>query len=289
MSGILASISPSHSSSGRTVDRNGCVHSRWQVDLVTGGRGGAQLWDATDGRPIGPRSGISLCGAAATTMALRPDGKKTATTGIDKAGSFGRCHRVCRRRQTLLHPEPVESVAFSPDCKLTLTGCGGDDRTVRVWDEAQGRSRAVPCRTPTTSSRGVQSGRRRAPRCLPNGHCAVVGPRDLLPQRKSYPHPGCVSAATFSPDGRSFYWLRRRDSTALGRGNRGVFPSPPSASGLGVRRGFQPRRQDRAHRAERTRCARLWDRATGQPISAQVVSIPPRYGQLPSPRMASRS
>jgi WD40 repeat protein len=41
----------------------------------------------------------------------------------------------------LIHPEGALSVAFSPDGKAVLTGSGGPDGTIRLWDSQTGQER----------------------------------------------------------------------------------------------------------------------------------------------------
>jgi eukaryotic-like serine/threonine-protein kinase len=156
--------------------------------LVTGGRGGAQLWDATDGRPIGAPIRHQLVWGGCHTMALSPDGKKIATAGIDKAARVWSLPSGLPIGAPLLHPEPVESVAFSPDCRTLITGC--HDRTVRLWDEASGTIKGRPMpQADYVETMAVSPVGDVLLVAYQSGAAQLWDLATCSPQGKSYPHP----------------------------------------------------------------------------------------------------
>jgi tetratricopeptide (TPR) repeat protein len=101
------------------------------------------------------------------------------------------------------HPAVVASVAFSPDGRTILTGCG--DGVARLWDAATGR-RLDQISAHSTSVGSVAFS--------PDGRTILTGSNDNIVRRwdavtgqplgPPMPHSGRVYALAFSPDGRSF-------------------------------------------------------------------------------------
>ena len=103
--------------------------------------------------------------------------------------------------QTLSHPTAVNTVTFSPDSRLILSG--SDDETVRVWDAATGAERRV-LKGHSDSVNAVAFS--------PNGRLIVSGSDDKTvriwdaalgaERRVLVGHEGSVNAVAFSPDSR---------------------------------------------------------------------------------------
>ncbi|MFH0901743.1 MAG: WD40 repeat domain-containing protein, partial [Pseudomonadota bacterium] len=110
-----------------------------------GGDHTARLWDVASGRQLAVLSGHT---GRLQGVALSPDGRLLATAGMDKtirlwlisastpengspATASARQHQVLSGHRGL-----VRVVAFSPDGSLLASG--SDDRTVRIWDIANG-------------------------------------------------------------------------------------------------------------------------------------------------------
>src|SRR5262249_42104599 len=113
------------------------------------------------------------------------------------------------RGQPLAHAEPVWSVAFSPDGRTLLTGCGTKDHLkgeFRLWDVATGVPQGPPQPQPYSVSTVAFS---------PDGrhfltHCAQqvclwdsVTRRLLGPPLKHENGKAAIMPAVFSPHGRT--------------------------------------------------------------------------------------
>src|SRR5262249_31773585 len=75
-------------------------------------------------------------------VGLRPDGRTALTGSSDGTARFWDTATGKPRWKPLRHPDPVWAVAWSPDGKLVLTGCGPLDPRpgeARMWDARTGR------------------------------------------------------------------------------------------------------------------------------------------------------
>jgi serine/threonine protein kinase len=92
---------------------------------LTGGLGGARVWDAASGRPVAELRH----GGAVRAAAFSPDGRLALTGGDDGARVWDAASG--RPVAELSHGRAVRAVAFSPDGRLALTG--GLNGTASLW------------------------------------------------------------------------------------------------------------------------------------------------------------
>lgn len=174
---------------------------RW---LATGSDDGtARLWDLSDWS----RDPIPLTDHAGGILALAfsPDGNWLATAGTDKTARLWSVDDPGRPPRVLPHDGIVESLAFSPDSSLLLTGDGGTNRG-RIWDVDD--PGADPTILPGHTKKIV------AVDFAPDGKRAATASLDRTVrvwdvERRSEPpqvhrHGGSVRTVEFSDDGR---WL----------------------------------------------------------------------------------
>ncbi len=108
------------------------------------GQPAAQLWDATNGEPIGPP--LANAGQVGA-VAFSPSGEFFATA----AGNIAKLWNTATRAtvgEPIVHPGGVGSVQFSADGKTLLTYCNLSDHTgqVHFWDVPSGKA-VLPPRT----------------------------------------------------------------------------------------------------------------------------------------------
>jgi WD40 repeat protein len=201
---------------------------------------------------------------------------------------------VVGRRATAAPGPTIESVAYSPDRRIVLTG----DRSglARLWDAATGRPLAVPLRHPHDRIPAVAFGRPltvplrhphdriRAVAFSPDGRLFATGSHGPVeggaariwetatgrPRSPWLPHPSWVSALAFSPDGTllatgSYDFRVTLWDVATGR-PRGA---PLRQNDIVLSLAFSPDGRTlaagTAHDWRRDPQAQLWDVAAGQP------------------------
>ncbi|MDT5295559.1 MAG: hypothetical protein QOJ76_2439 [Acidobacteriota bacterium] len=104
--------------------------------VLTGGDGGAALWEASSGREIRRFAGD---GGMVTSVAFSPDQKTVLTGSRDKSVRLWNVETGQELRRFVGHTKEVIKVAFMPDGKSIVTGATGDDGTVRIWEIATGK------------------------------------------------------------------------------------------------------------------------------------------------------
>jgi eukaryotic-like serine/threonine-protein kinase len=179
---------------------NAVAYSPEGKTFVTGGGGGAQLWDKTPGRPTSATTFAQSNRVYA--VAFRPDGKTILTGGSnpivwlwDGAGN----QRIV---EPMKHASTVHSVAFSGDGQTILTG--SSDNTARFWEAATGKQHGPPL---------THQGRVNAVAFSLDGRTALTGSRDTTarlwdvatgkPIGPPLPHSGPVLHVAFWHDGKT--------------------------------------------------------------------------------------
>jgi WD40 repeat protein len=119
--------------------------------VLTFGPKGARLWNGTTGQPVGPTVATAAIGRitgkyeSITSGALGPD-HQTFAIGMDHRGGVWLWDGLTGKQvgDPLPHEGRVNDVAFLPDGKMLLTGCGGSvedpARTVPVGPEKKAGS-----------------------------------------------------------------------------------------------------------------------------------------------------
>ena len=97
--------------------------------IVTGGGGGAVIWDAETAQPIRI---LSAPGQFVRAVAVSPDGSKVLTGSSDNMVRLWDALTGVPIRTSSGHTGAIMSVAFSPDGEKVLTG--GLDSTAKLWD-----------------------------------------------------------------------------------------------------------------------------------------------------------
>jgi WD40 repeat protein/uncharacterized caspase-like protein len=155
------------------------------------------VWDASTG------SLVRTFGESSDGTGFSPDGKRALSPGGYPYGTVSQWETSTGKliNRFEVSKERVQSIAYSPDARLVLTGA--DDRIVRLWDADTGKlmrtfeGRVVPAHAATFS---------------PDGALIVSGDAEtglklweaasgrLL--RTFDGHPGGIKAVVFSPDGK---------------------------------------------------------------------------------------
>ncbi len=119
-----------------TAHTGGVWAVAWSPDgtrLLTGGYGGARVWDATTAEPLHQLTGHT---GWVRAVAWSPDGTRLLTGGDDSTARIWDATTAQPLHQLTGHTGGVWAVAWSPDGTRLLTG--GTDSTVRVWDATSG-------------------------------------------------------------------------------------------------------------------------------------------------------
>jgi eukaryotic-like serine/threonine-protein kinase len=202
--------------------------------LLTGCDDGmARLWDAADAETIAT---VSHDGQPILSVAFSPDGKRMITSA--KLGhvylsdtATGKVLQAIRA-----HADQAQGAAFSADGKTLVTA--GSDHICRLWDVATGQSIGVPLQHPyeVLGAAFSSDGRRLLTRTTWDVRIwQTAQPRPVLRVGK------CVTSVALSPDGRT------------------ILTGCANLAPLGLISPWSQRGE-----------VRLWDAATGEPLTAPV-------------------
>jgi WD40 repeat protein/tetratricopeptide (TPR) repeat protein/tRNA A-37 threonylcarbamoyl transferase component Bud32 len=173
------------------------------VGTLGSSRGGAQLWDAATGKPIGE----PLLPPRVYCVAFSPDGKTFLTAGDTGSPiqAEARLWETATRRpvgKPLSHRGHIYAVAWSRDGRTILTG--GTDRTARLWEGVTGQAVGKPLEYRNTVTSVALA---------PDGKMALSGSADGTarlcavatgePVGEPMRHRGPIVAVAFGPDGRT--------------------------------------------------------------------------------------
>jgi eukaryotic-like serine/threonine-protein kinase len=265
--------------------------------VLTASRDGTvRVWDAATGQPLTPP--LAHRGPV-YHAAFSPDGRRvvTASGGFDKQKKIdwgeARVWDAATGQPVtppLAHQNWVSQAAFSPDGRHVLTA-SQSDKTARVWDAATGQPVTPPLQHQNEVNHALFSpdGRRvlTASGAMTSqgawGEARVWDAATGQPVTPPLRHEQEVNYAAFSPNGRKVV-TASRDGTArvwdAATGQPLTLPlTPPLLSSvflqpLGVNyASFSPDGR-RVVTASMDGTARVWDAATGQPVS------PPMRHQL---------
>jgi WD40 repeat protein/tetratricopeptide (TPR) repeat protein len=164
--------------------------------ILIAGFGQVQLREITSGRLLGRP--VDYAPVIFSAMALSPDGRIILTGGREPRLWDAQTGQALG--PPLEHPDSVSSVAFSPDGRTILAGCG--DRTVRLWDAATGQQvgqiRALPKEVAAVAfspdGRTILAGSFPGARLFDAATGRPIGP--------PLTHRDRVDGVAFSPDGK---------------------------------------------------------------------------------------
>ena len=225
----------------------------------------ARVWDAATGAPSPVPSSIR----ARWFRRVQPRRHARGHRELRRDGAgVGRGDRQARH-QPLEHQGQVVYAAFSPDGTRVVTASW--DNTARVWDAATGK----PVTGPLEHQGQVYSAA-----FSPDGTRVVTASRDRdgagvgRGDRQARHPPARASGPRVQRGVQPRRHPRRhrergQDRARVGRGDRQARHPPPRASGRGGERRVQSRRH-RVVTASDDKTARVWDAATGKPLTSPL-------------------
>jgi eukaryotic-like serine/threonine-protein kinase len=187
-----------------------------------------------------------------------------------------------RLKAVFSHDGPVAAIAFSPDGKTVLTGCG--DGVARLWDAAAVRPIGQPMRHP---------GAIYAVAYNPDGKTVLSGCSDGAarswdvatgqPVGSTLRHGGAVMAVAYSPDGRTIL-TGSTDKTARlwDAATRNPIGEPAVHQDTVRAVAFSPDGKTILTGSDDV-SARFWDAATGKPIGSPLQHGSPVHAVPDSP------
>ncbi|WP_419992983.1 WD40 repeat domain-containing serine/threonine protein kinase [Streptomyces boninensis] len=176
--------------------------------LATASSGGAQLWHAKRGPDLGKRIAVLDDDIQAKQVEFSRDGKTLATVTYSNEQDASKewtvqlwdvaRHKV---RKVLDRAEEIYGVSYSPDGKTIATAA--ENRTVRLWNAANGRSTGSVDETTSVPVQSVEYSPRGSTIAVYDGE--VVRLWDTAEQKLTYRLLGNhwnVQTLAFSPNGR---------------------------------------------------------------------------------------
>jgi WD40 repeat protein/serine/threonine protein kinase len=219
----------------------------------------ARVWDALSGEALTPP--LKMFGGASgvgIVVSFSPDGRRLLTT--DAVGvAVWDLETPGWALPLVQHADQVTSVSFRPDGRQVLTT--SRDGTCRIWDAASGKEivRALMHPLPVHGAAFSPDGRRVVTGCgetailvRGTGEARVWNAETGEPVTPPIPHQGGVAGVVFSPDGRRIATVATRYDPKS---------TPPSLDGE----------------------ARVWDAATGKPLTPPLKHDCPMYSAQFSP------
>ncbi len=231
----------------------------WSPDgtrLLTGGYGGAQVWDAATAEPLHRLTGHT---GGVWAVAWSPDGTRLLTGGEDSTVRVWDAATAEPLHQLTGHTGGVWAVAWSPDGTRLLTGGDGG---ARIWDTAT----AEPLHQLTGHTGGVWAvaWSPDGTRLLTGGEDSTVRVWDAATAEPLHQLTGGVQAVAWSPDGTRLL--------TGGDGDARIWDAA-TAEPLHQLTGHTGRVQAVAWSPDGTRLltggygdARIWDAATAEPL-----------------------